>query len=182
MSCKLSKKPSSKRLLAPTASSPAASAAMRGNKSRDTSPELLLRSALWRHGTRGFRKHPSNIPGRPDVAFPRHRLAVFVNGCFWHCYPHCNISTPRTNTAYWEEKLRRNAERDDRVILSLRDLGWQTLRLWECEVRESPESCVAKINRLLQGGCSSDIASIAMCEPIRKRLSSAQPTASLAYS
>ena len=127
-----------RHLVPPPPSSPAATAVMRGNTANDTSPEILLRSALWKSGIRGYRKHLQHLPGRPDVAFPRHRLAVFIHGCFWHRCPKCNILIPRTNTSYWEEKLRRNVERDQRVFGHLEQLGWRTMRLWECEIRESP--------------------------------------------
>lgn len=137
------------RLHAPSASSSAVSAAMRGNKGRDTSPELLLRSALRSHSIRGYRKHVSYLPGHPDVAFSRYRLAVFIHGCFWHRCPKCNISTPRTNVPYWEEKLRRNVERDKRVFSQLQLAGWRTIRFWECEIRNSLECCVSQVSEAL---------------------------------
>lgn len=136
-----------KSLAPPSASSPAVSAAMRGNRAEDTSPELLLRSALWKSGIRSYRKHLKHLPGRPDIAFPRYRLAVFVNGCFWHCCPKCNIPTPRTNTTYWREKLRRNVERDKRVFSQLEQAGWRTMRLWECEIQKSIERSVSRIHQ-----------------------------------
>ncbi len=139
-----------RRLVPPRASSPAVAAAMRGNAANDTSPELLLRSALWKSGIRGYRKHFLHLPGRPDIVFPRYRLAVFVHGCFWHRCPKCNISIPRTNAPYWEEKLRRNIERDKRVFSQLEQAGWQTMRLWECEVHRSIEWCVSQVRQELQ--------------------------------
>jgi len=134
-------------LVPPSASSPAVSAVMRGNSVNDTSPELLLRSALWKSGIRGYRKHLQDLPGRPDIAFPRHWLAVFVHGCFWHRCPKCNIPVPRTNTSYWKEKLRRNIERDKRVFSELEHAGWRTMRLWECEIHHSLEWCISRVRQ-----------------------------------
>ena len=137
-------------LIPPSASSSAAAAAMRGNRAKDTSPELLLRSALWKSGIRGYRKHFQHLPSRPDIAFTRYLLAVFVHGCFWHRCPKCNISTPRTNTPYWEEKLRRNIERDKRAFGQLEQAGWRGMCLWECEIHHSLEWCVSQVRQELQ--------------------------------
>jgi len=139
-----------RHLHGPPASSPSVAAAMRGNTSNDTSPELLLRSALWKSGIGGYRKHFLYLPGRPDIVFPRYRLAVFVHGCFWHRCPKCNISIPRTNTPYWEEKLHRNIERDERVFSQLEQAGWHAMRLWECEIHHSLEWCVSQVRQELQ--------------------------------
>ena len=141
---------SATRLVPPLASSPAVAAAMRGNAASDTWPEVLLRSALWKSGIRGYRKHFPDLPGRPDIVFPRYRLAIFVHGCFWHCCPKCNISIPNANRPYWEEKLRRNIERDKRVFSQLEQAGWHTMRFWECEIHHSLEWCVSQIRRELQ--------------------------------
>jgi len=106
---------------------------MRGNRKYDTSPERRLRSALHRRGLR-FRKH-TQIQGEsvrvaPDIVFPRRRLAVFVDGCFWHSCPQ-HGSRPRTNSNYWSTKLARNESRDARVNDELAAAGWSVLRIWE---------------------------------------------------
>ncbi len=117
----------------PQPTSPAASRVMRGNRKRDTRPEVRLRSELHRRGLR-FRKdylidQPS-VRVRVDVVFPGSRLAVFVDGCFWHgCPDHGTV--PRANTGYWPAKLARNRERDERVDALLRAEGWIVLRIWE---------------------------------------------------
>jgi len=139
-----------KGLIPPPASSPAVSAVMRGNRASDTSPELLLRHALWNSGIRGYRKHKKNLPGRPDIVFSRCRLAVFVHGCFWHRCPKCNIPVPKTNSQYWKEKLHRNMERDKRTFGQLEQAGWHTMRFWECEIRNSPDRCVNQIHKKLR--------------------------------
>lgn len=133
----------------PRASSPKVSAAMRGNRGIDTGPEVLLRSSLWKSGIRGYRKHVRGVPGSPDLAFPGHQLAIFVHGCFWHHCPECNIPIPKTNTSYWQEKLRRNTDRDKRVCRELQKAGWKTLRFWECEVRCSPQRCLRQVQKAL---------------------------------
>jgi len=107
---------------------------MQGNRHRDTQPERLLRSALHKAGLR-FRKHTYPIAGlrcRADVVFPREKVAVFVDGCFWHCCPtHGNI--PRDEGGYWAAKLERNVERDQRNNKALKSADWLVLRFWEHE-------------------------------------------------
>jgi len=132
-------------LIPPLASSPQVSAVMRGNKSNDTSPELVLRSALWKSNIRGYRKHVRNLPGCPDLVFPRIKIAVFVHGCFWHLCPKCNIAIPKTNMEYWKEKLLRNVERDKRVFKQLQQSGWKVMRIWECDIHKSVDKCVSQI-------------------------------------
>jgi len=152
---------STRRLTPPPASSSAVTAVMQGNAVNDTSPELLLRYALWRSGIRGYRRHFRHLPGRPDIAFPHYHLAIFIDGCFWHCCPKCNISIPRTNTPYWEEKLRRNVERDKRIFSQLERAGWRVMRLWECEIQRSLEWCVNQVRQELRqpstGHCAPSI-------------------------
>jgi DNA mismatch endonuclease, patch repair protein len=101
---------------------------MQLNKSSDTSPEKRLRSILWRLGLR-FRKN-SKVLGKPDLVFTRHRVVVFVDGCFWHgCKQHSRL--PKSNRDYWVQKIRRNKKRDKRVTSQLRDQGWKVIRFWE---------------------------------------------------
>lgn len=119
--------------LLPVASNGAVSAAMRGNRSSDTRPERRLRSELHRRGHRFRKSYRISFKGgsaRADIVFPGHRLAVFVDGCFWHQCPwHGNV--PRANSSYWAPKLARNVERDKRVKSALEDEGWRVLRIWE---------------------------------------------------
>ncbi len=102
-------------------------------RQRDTKPELQLRKALWAAGCR-YRKQAA-LPGRPDIAFIGARLAVFVDGCFWHGCPR-HYSSSATNRPFWIEKLRGNTERDHRQDAELRALGWRVIRVWECEVKQ----------------------------------------------
>jgi DNA mismatch endonuclease (patch repair protein) len=117
----------------PSASSEAVSSAMRGNRQRDTRPELSLRRELHRRGLR-YRVdlRPAGVPCRVDVAFRRERVAVFVDGCFWHSCPQ-HGSSPTTNSNYWKAKLRRNSERDRENERALRATGWTVIRVWEHE-------------------------------------------------
>lgn len=110
---------------------------------RDTSPELLLRSAIWRAGLR-YRVHLETIAGRPDVVFPRDRVAVFVDGCFFHGCPDHYVR-PRTGEAFWAAKLAANVARDRRQTLELEAAGWRVCRIWEHEVFTELDSCVRLI-------------------------------------
>ena len=104
-------------------------------KGRDTKPELRLRSALHRMGLR-FRVCRKDLPGKPDVVFPRHRLAVQVRGCFWHQHDGCRAGRlPASNLDYWRPKLEGNVRRDTEKDEALRALGWRVLVVWECELK-----------------------------------------------
>ena len=104
-------------------------------RSRDTRPELATGSAVHALGLR-FRKHASDLPGKPDLANRKNKWAIFVHGCFWHSHEVCRLaSTPKSNTGYWGEKLRRNRTRDAEKIALLRAMGFRVLVVWECDVR-----------------------------------------------
>jgi DNA mismatch endonuclease (patch repair protein) len=132
----------------PHPTSEAVSQRMRANPRRDTKPEIALRSELHRLGLRFRKDLPLRLPDRvvrPDVVFTRARLAVFVDGCFWHCCPeHGNV--PQANSAYWGPKLERNIMRDRVVDAGLVAEGWRVLRLWEHDL---PERMAAEIRALL---------------------------------
>jgi DNA mismatch endonuclease (patch repair protein) len=122
---------------------------MRAIKSKDTLPELLVRRLVHGMGYR-YRLHRKDLPGKPDLAFPRMRKAIFVHGCFWHRHD-CDGEgrVPERNRAYWREKLERNKERDLAAVKSLRDLGWKVGVFWECELRE--QKTLARRLRLFLG-------------------------------
>jgi len=106
-------------------------------KSRDTKPELVLRSAMHRKGFR-FRINDTRLPGKPDIVFPKYRAAVFVHGCFWHRHPGCSVATtPKSNTAFWTEKFDRNVSRDARSKEALEANGWRVFTVWECDLKSS---------------------------------------------
>ncbi|WP_206455449.1 very short patch repair endonuclease [Aurantimonas marina] len=103
--------------------------------SKDTAPEIRVRSAAHRRGLR-FRIHRRDLPGSPDLVFPKRRLAIFVHGCFWHRHPGCRkASTPKSNIAFWQKKFAQNIERDELSRRKLQSLGWQVLTIWECETK-----------------------------------------------
>ena len=119
---------------APEASSEAVRHSMQGNKRANTKPELIVRQRLREAGLSGYRLQ-WKVPGRPDIAYPGRKLAIFVNGCFWHRCPNCHPSSPKTHTEYWEAKFRRNVERDAENARKLEDMGWSVLTVWECELK-----------------------------------------------
>ncbi|MGA3238633.1 MAG: very short patch repair endonuclease [Bryobacteraceae bacterium] len=114
----------------------------RGN----TTTELPLSKLLWEAGMRGYRKHWP-VAGRPDFAWPGRKVAVFVDGCFWHGCA-CKY-LPRTNTEFWRNKIEANKRRDRSVVRSLRRDGWTVIRVKECAVRKS--ATLARIVRAVQG-------------------------------
>lgn len=115
------------------ASSPGSRASMRANRRTGTKPELALRRALHAAGLRFRKDFPVAADGlkiRPDVVFTRSKVAVFVDGCFWHCCP-THGTQPSRNSDYWAPKLSRNVERDRQQDIALTALGWQVVRIWE---------------------------------------------------
>lgn len=139
----------STRVPYPEPTSAATTAVMRGNRSRDTRPEVRLRSELHRRGLRFRKDFPLRAGGRTirvDIVFTRRRLAVFVDGCFWHGCPDHGRS-PRSNKEYWTAKLARNAERDSSTNEALAAAGWHVLRLWE---HDSPDAAASAVESKLQ--------------------------------
>lgn len=110
---------------------------------RDTEPELLLRRAVWGRGLRGYRIDIGTLPGRPDLVWRRLKVAVFVDGAFWHGHP--SAYTPGKSGAYWDDKIARNVGRDRLADDALRALGWTVIRLWDFEVRKELDACVERI-------------------------------------
>ena len=122
---------------------------MKANKSKDTKPEVALRKALREAGYPGYRLHWKKAPGHPDIAYPGRKVAIFVNGCFWHRCPYCNPSFPKHNHEYWESKFQRNLERDKRVVQELESTNWTVIVVWECEIRTNLDGVVAMIESKL---------------------------------
>jgi DNA mismatch endonuclease (patch repair protein) len=121
---------------------------MKGNRGRDTKPELTLRRLLREAGYSGYRLQ-WRVPGRPDIAYPGRRVAIFVNGCYWHRCPHCAPPLPRAHREFWEEKFARNRERDSRKTAELERLGWTVLTVWECQLREEPTRVLRELVQVL---------------------------------
>lgn len=117
-------------------------------RSKNTKPELLIRSLLHRSGFR-FRIHRRDLPGCPDIVLPKYRTIIFVHGCFWHQHPGCRKATiPETNRDFWAEKLTKNATRDFLICIELKKQGWKTIIVWQCELKkilEVPDILLEKI-------------------------------------
>lgn len=110
---------------------------MQGNKGKDTKPELRVRAILREMGYPGYRLQWKKAPGHPDIAYPGRKVAIFVNGCFWHHHTGCKYATmPNSNVDFWEAKFNRNIERDRRMNEALKADGWTVVTIWECELRK----------------------------------------------
>ena len=123
----------------------------------DTSPELVVRSMLHRMGFR-FRVHRRDLPGRPDICFPKYKKVVFVHGCFWHGHRCAQGKRPASNQDYWNKKLDLNERRDEAAIRRLRKQGWRSLIVWECQLK-SPK-LQSRLRRFLEHGGSRSSAPI----------------------
>ena len=109
---------------------------MRGVKSKNTKPEVLVRSLLHSMGYR-FRLHRRDLPGKPDICLPKYKTVIQVHGCFWHQHNGCKEGRiPESNKEFWENKFNKNIERDNKNIKALKELGWNVLVLWECETKD----------------------------------------------
>ena len=119
-------------------------------RAQDTKAELLLRKALWKRGYR-YRKNYAALPGKPDIALTRQKIAIFVDGDFWHARGHrdCPGEQVESNKGYWQKKLGRNVERDKDVTDILTEEGWLVLRFWETDIKSDLEGCVRKIEEYL---------------------------------
>lgn len=134
---------------APIPKSEAISRVMSANRGVNTSPERRLRRSLRELGVSQYRTHLRRVPGRPDLAFPTERLAVFVHGCFWHRCPHCNPSTPKSHVEFWKAKFAANQNRDRRKTRALRQQGWSVLTIWECQLKKDSDRAAYRVSRKL---------------------------------
>lgn len=125
---------------------------MKSNKSKDTSPELKVRKALRDAGYPGYRLNWKKAPGKPDICYPGRKIAIFVNGCFWHRCPRCNLPLPKHNADYWIPKLEKNVQRDRRNIEDLETKGWKVVVIWECEIEKEFDVCMDDVIRLIAEG------------------------------
>jgi len=123
-------------------------------RGKNTTPEMVVRSVLHRLGYR-FRLHAKKLPGRPDVVLPKHKVVVFVHGCFWHRHKKCrNCTTPTNRRQWWLEKLEGNATRDKLHMRVLRKLRWKVVIVWECETEKTgfAASLEERLSRVLARG------------------------------
>lgn len=126
---------------------------MRAVKSRDTKPEMLVRRTVHGMGYR-YRLHRKDLPGKPDLVFPKRRKAIFVNGCFWHGHD-CprGARMPKSNRSYWQKKIGRNKDRDAKSLSEMTRQGWSVLTVWECQMRDE-RALHNRLRRFLETGNS----------------------------
>ena len=118
---------------------------MRQIRSTNTKPEMIVRSLLHKHGYR-FRLHRKDLPGKPDIVLQKYRTVIFVHGCFWHRHHNCKYaSIPKSNVEYWISKFKKNANRDSEIYNMLRNLDWNVIIVWECELG-NPEALIRRID------------------------------------
>jgi len=120
---------------------------MSANKAKDTKPELTLRRKLIKEGLRGYRIHYKKVSGSPDICFTTKKIAIFVNGCFWHRCPKCKLPLPKSNTVFWQTKFNNNKKRDKEKIDLLASNGWEVIVVWECEIKDDLNSVIARIRK-----------------------------------
>ena len=117
-------------------------------KSKNTKPEIKVRKVLHSMGYR-FRLHRKDLPGSPDIVLPKYKTVIFVHGCFWHRHENCKYaSNPKTRKEFWENKFKTNVKRDKEIQEKIKNIGWKSVVIWECEVRNI-ESIEEKIKRFL---------------------------------
>lgn len=125
---------------------------MRRIRSEDTLPELIVRKIVYGLGVH-YRLHRKELPGHPDLVFASRKKIIFVHGCFWHQHEACSGGRrPRSRNEYWDNKLRRNVERDRKNIARLKEMGWDTLTIWECELASADaiRKCTETLRTYLQ--------------------------------
>jgi DNA mismatch endonuclease (patch repair protein) len=117
-------------------------------RAQNTRPELAIRRALHAAGVRGWRCHARGIPGKPDLAFTRWKVAVFIDGAFWHGHP--EHFTPGKSGAYWDAKIARTQERDRLADAALSAAGWTVLRFWDFDIEQDVQACTGRIKEALE--------------------------------
>ena len=107
---------------------------------KNTKPELIVRKKLYEMGYR-YRLNVKDLPGKPDIVLKKLKKVIFVHGCFWHRHRGCKFTTiPKTNTDFWHDKFNKTIQRDKEVMIKMRELGWASKVIWECELKEKNES------------------------------------------
>lgn len=111
-------------------------------KGKDTQPEMLVRKFLFAQGFR-YRLHDKKLPGKPDIILPKYKIVIFVHGCFWHGHERCKYATiPKTRSDWWKEKINKNLANDEKAIRSLKEMGWQIIVIWGCELKPNQKDII----------------------------------------
>ncbi|MBM3114251.1 very short patch repair endonuclease [Jeongeupia naejangsanensis] len=132
---------------------------MSGIRGKNTKPEMLIRKALHARGFR-YRLHAPDLPGKPDLVFPRYKAVLFVHGCFWHGHPGCkHFRLPGTRTDFWASKITANCVRDSKQQHLLIEKGWRVLVIWECATRKLQPEYAENVFNLVCGWLKSDTGS-----------------------
>ena len=118
-------------------------------KAKNTLPEIQLRKSLQKNNIKYFKLHNKHLPGRPDISFPKNKLAIFVNGCYWHRCPFCKPSLPKSHLKFWRDKFRKNKARDKKKVHELNKLGWKVLVVWECQIKKDIDKITKRIHNML---------------------------------
>lgn len=127
------------------------SAVMSNIPSKNTKPELLVRSHLFHEGFR-FRLHYKKLLGYPDIVLSKYKTVIFVNGCFWHQNKECKEGRiPSSNSEYWRDKLSRNVSRDERIASILKKEGWNVITIWECDIEKRLEETLLNLYKEIRG-------------------------------
>lgn len=138
----------------PTPKSATVSKLMSRIKAQNTKPETLFRKALYNEGLRGYRANYAKLPGKPDIAFIKKKVWIFVHGCFWHGCPICGGRVPKHNNEYWSTKLAKNIARDQKRKNELEEMGYQVIEIWEHEVKKELTTAVSKVLTILNAKLS----------------------------
>jgi len=118
-------------------------------KGKNTKPEMVFRKELRAQGLTEYRLHPKTLPGRPGVYVTSKKLAIFINGCFWHRCPYCKPSVPKTHKAFWSKKFAANMARNKRKRTKLKKLGIKLVVFWECQIKKNAPKLVARLSKVL---------------------------------
>lgn len=121
---------------------------MKSVKQKDTKPEIIIRKNLFSQGFR-FRKNVKYLPGSPDIVLPKYKVAIFVHGCFWHGHECKKGRRPSSNVEYWDNKIAENIRRDSKKIEQLKNLNWNVIVIWDCELT-TLEKRESRLNLLVQ--------------------------------
>jgi len=138
------------KLISPQPLNSSVSKSMRSNKGKNTGPEKKIREYLKYYGLRHYKLNKKGLPGTPDVCFMEEKIAIFINGCFWHRCPFCNHTLPKHNRTYWKNKFIRNQLRDAANRKMLKKMGWKPMIIWECKLKYHPASQMKRIFRAMK--------------------------------